>query len=184
MIRMRGIPVMTGLLLVLGATASLAQGHDQVIRDRQVMRTFRQPGRGQVWQDLNLSDEQKKKIEAITDRQRRDGIKARADLELAGLDLRKLMRADAPDRSAINSQIDKVTSMRGTLRKAQVAAMLDMRAVLTPDQLKKWNDARPMGRGGMSGMGGRRMLDGGDEDGLTGGLEGLPPPPESDDTSK
>lgn len=175
MIRRLAIPALAGLMMVLGAAHAGAQGHDQVTREREVIRTPHMRG---AWKnvDLNLSDDQKKKIESIYDKQRRDGIKMRADLEVAQLDLGKLMRADAPDRAAINSQIDRMSNLRSQLRKAQVGAMLDMRAVLTPEQQKKWRDARPMGPG----MGGRRMSEAPDDADDMMGMLGVPTPDDVD----
>jgi len=95
--------------------------------------------RGEMAKTLKLTDDQKSKIDALTDKQRRAGIQARADLEIAQLDMAKLLRADNPDRSAIEAQIDKISNQRAELRKAQVRTMLDVRTVLTPqqrDQLK------------------------------------------------
>lgn len=63
-------------------------------------------------------------------------IPVQSDLRIASLDLRKLMRADRPDPRAIDAQIDRIASLRATLHKAQVASMLDARALLTPAQQK------------------------------------------------
>jgi Spy/CpxP family protein refolding chaperone len=97
---------------------------------------------------LNLTDEQSKKLEDIRYQHQKKAITMRADLESARLDLGRLMRADTPDRPAIEAQIDRVGQRRTTLEKDRVARMLEMRAVLTPEQLKIWRESR----GGMRGM--------------------------------
>lgn len=91
---------------------------------------------------LDLTDEQKTKLEAIHERSQRKNIQSRADIQIARLDLRKLLRADNPDRRAIESQIDKVSSMQATMQKANLGAMFEARSVLTDAQRKKLQEMR------------------------------------------
>ena len=93
--------------------------------------------RANLLRDLDLSKEQRDKIADLRDKQQRSAIRSQADLQVARLDLRRLMRADKPDRAAINRQIDRVTELRSELEKSRVGMMLDMRSVLTPEQLEK-----------------------------------------------
>jgi Spy/CpxP family protein refolding chaperone len=109
---------------------------------------------------LNLTEDQKSKLADIRDRQTRAAIPIEADLRIAGLDLRKLMRAERPDQSAIDAQIDRVAGLRARLQKSHVASMLEARSVLTPAQQKLLREHRggKMGRG-MRGGPGMRMMD-------------------------
>jgi Spy/CpxP family protein refolding chaperone len=92
------------------------------------------PGGPELMSELKLSDSQKQRLADLRDQRRRNAIEARADLQIAALDLGKLMREDRPNRSAIDEQIDKIAQRRAALRKAEVASMLDMREVLTTQQ--------------------------------------------------
>ncbi|HKA24555.1 MAG TPA: Spy/CpxP family protein refolding chaperone [Candidatus Eisenbacteria bacterium] len=111
------------------------------------------PGRGRGMRDgmgmgfgaLDLSSDQKKRLADIRDRQQRSAIRSQADLRIAELDLRKLMRADTPDRRAIESQLDKIGSMRTAMQKSRVGMMFDMRSVLTQEQRDQWKDWRENG---------------------------------------
>ncbi|OGF13590.1 MAG: hypothetical protein A2W00_07805 [Candidatus Eisenbacteria bacterium RBG_16_71_46] len=94
---------------------------------------------------LELTAQQREKITQLRDAQQRKGIQARADMQLASLDLHKLMRADKPDQRAINAQIDRVSSLRAAMQKSHVAAMLSMRAVLTDEQRAKLSQLREQG---------------------------------------
>jgi hypothetical protein len=60
-----------------------------------------------------------------------------ATLRKAELMLDPLMKADTPDRAAIEAQIDKVVSARGDLEKANARFLLDIRMQLKPDQWKQ-----------------------------------------------
>ncbi|MFN8588373.1 MAG: Spy/CpxP family protein refolding chaperone [Candidatus Eisenbacteria bacterium] len=109
---------------------------------------------------LDLSDAQKAKMRDIHERQMRSNIQARADLQLARMDMAKLMRAENPDQAAINAQVDKMAKMRADVQKSRIATMLEARAQLTPEQRKKLDAMRangPMGMHGGPGMGGPGM---------------------------
>jgi Spy/CpxP family protein refolding chaperone len=127
---------------------------------------------GHMMQALDLSDAQREKLAAIHDRQQRRDIQARADLEIARLDLRKAMGAEKPEAFAINTQIDRVARLRSDMAKAHVASLLEARALLTPEQQQQMREMRMkspgagmprmigrgpgMGPGGMGGPGMRR----------------------------
>ncbi len=120
------------------------------------------PGMGlgcgpEMMRALDLKDDQRKRIVGICDRFQRLAIQKQADLRVAALDMRQLAHSETPDKAKLDAQVDKIARMRADLAKARIGAMLEVRSVLTPEQLKKWQ-ARPMGMGG---------LDGGDD-----GIEG------------
>lgn len=87
--------------------------------------------------DLDLSKEQRAKIADLREKQERDAIRMRADLQTARLDLRRMMRADKADRAAINRQIDQLAELRAQMEKARASTLLDIRSVLTPEQLER-----------------------------------------------
>src|SRR5262245_61986968 len=86
---------------------------------------------------LDLSQSQKDQIAKIRESHQKDMIDARADLQKAELEFRKLMRADDPDKGAINRQIDRMASIRADMMKTRVDQRLDVRDVLTPEQRAK-----------------------------------------------
>ena len=95
-------------------------------------------------QGLDLTAEQQKKVAVIHERQARLMVQAQADLRIATMDLQKLMRAETPDKAKIDAQIDKLAQLRAGMQKSRTATLLEVRALLTPEQLKKWQ-AGPMG---------------------------------------
>jgi Spy/CpxP family protein refolding chaperone len=56
------------------------------------------------------------------------------------VELDPLMKADTPDRGAIESQIDRVVAARAELEKANARFLLDIRMKLTPEQWKQLRD--------------------------------------------
>lgn len=113
-------------------------------------RHGRGPGAGlrAHFRELGVTDQQKDRLEAIHEAQRRRAIEIRKDLQLAELDVRKLVRADTPDRRAIDAQVDRVAALRTELQKSRLNAMLDARGVLTPQQRQKLEQLREQGPDG------------------------------------
>jgi Spy/CpxP family protein refolding chaperone len=86
---------------------------------------------------LDLTDAQRDKLRDIHEVAARKSVQRGADMQLARMDLRKLMRADAPTTSSVNAQIDKITRLQADGMKAHFDTFMQARAVLTPEQLKK-----------------------------------------------
>jgi len=93
---------------------------------------------------LDLSEAQRDRMHTIREAQQRKGIQMRADLQLARLDMAKLMRADKPDQAALNAQIDRLARLRADAAKARLSGHLEMRSVLTAEQIKKLHERGPM----------------------------------------
>lgn len=98
--------------------------------------------RRELAKQLELTPEQRDKLEVIRDRQQRMGIEQRAKIHIARLDLRTLLRAEKPDRRALEAKVDEISRMQAQLGKARVGMLLDMRAVLTPEQQQKLRSLR------------------------------------------
>ena len=92
---------------------------------------------------LDLSDSQREKLRDLHEAQARKAIQRRADVQLARLDLRRLMRAERPDPAAVNSQIDRLTRLQAEGLKSAFDTRLQARAVLTPEQLRRLRSPMP-----------------------------------------
>jgi Spy/CpxP family protein refolding chaperone len=91
--------------------------------------------------DLGLSEEQNAKIRTISTDYTKTRIRGKADLKLAEVDVRSLMRSQA-DLPAIETAIKKAESTRTALRLEGVRALRAASEVLTPEQRKKWRETR------------------------------------------
>src|SRR5262249_22793987 len=100
-------------------------------QERWGMMERRAPGIGRGFamrrsriEDLDLTETQRKKLAEIRDQHAKSAINQRASVQLAALELRKMMRADKPDVGAIERQIDKIASLRAALSKNRVTGMI------------------------------------------------------------
>ena len=87
--------------------------------------------------ELDLTAAQEKKVEALHEKQARLMVQNQADIRIATMDLQQLMRAESPDKAKIDAQIDKLAQLRAGMQKSRTATLLEVRALLTPEQLKK-----------------------------------------------
>jgi len=128
---------------VLQASAQSAGGYGRHKQHSEMQgQGGRHWNRGDRLAELNLSQSQKDRIAKIRESHQKDMIQSRADLQLAQLEFRKLMRADDPDKRAINAQIDRMTSIRADMMKSRVDQRLEVRDILTADQRAKLRDGR------------------------------------------
>lgn len=97
--------------------------------------------------NLDLTEQQRDKMRDIHDAAQRKNIQREADMKLARLDLHKLMSADSPNSQAINTQIDKLSKLRGDAMKAHIDTYMQARALLTPEQLQKLKEPPAAGSG-------------------------------------
>lgn len=120
-----------------------------------------QPGRGfgkarMGWDDqLKLTSQQVEQIQKSRTAFQTKAIDLRADLQKLRLELRGQLRADKPNKTAIDATLDKIAAQQAALEKLRVGHQLEVRALLTDEQ-KQIFDARPFGRGGGKGLRGHR----------------------------
>jgi Spy/CpxP family protein refolding chaperone len=97
---------------------------------------------------LGLTAEQTAKINQQTSEYRKARIRGRADLAVKRVELEDLLRAESPDRAAIDRKLDELSAARLVQTKAAVHYRLAMRDVLTPEQRAKLREMREEHRRG------------------------------------
>jgi Spy/CpxP family protein refolding chaperone len=104
-----------------------------------------------VVEQLKLTDEQRKSMDATLLEHREKLIDLRASLQKAELELEPLMKDDQPNEARIVAGIDKVAQARADLEKANARFLLAIRGKLTPEQWKQVQAFRA--GGGQAGRG-------------------------------
>ncbi len=103
---------------------------------------------GQFWnsprivEQLKLTGDQRKAMDGILQDHRMKLIDLRASLEKAEVAMVPLIKADTPNRAAIEAQIDKIVQARADLEKANARFLLDIRMQLNADQWKQLETVR------------------------------------------
>jgi len=104
----------------------------------------------EMMEKLKLTPQQEEKMADLRETQQRKMIGIRGGLAEARLDMRKLMRADAPNQAQIDATIDRMAKLRADAQKSRGATTLGMRGRLTDSQGKTRDEMRGPG-GGMGG---------------------------------
>jgi len=89
------------------------------------------------WAQLDLTEAQRTKLRDLHEAQARKAVQRRADMQLARMDLHKLLREDRPSSASVNAQIDKLTRLHADQLRAMVDTRMQARSLLTPEQAKQ-----------------------------------------------
>jgi len=116
---------------------------------------------------LGLDEKQKAEVKEIRNRVMKETTRKRADERIAGIELRELLDKDPVDMKTVETKLKQIESLRTDIRLSHIQAMEEVKAKLTPEQKKKFNDLcdrEPM-------MGGRAK-----KGGKMHGAKRMPPP--------
>jgi len=94
---------------------------------------------------LNLTDEQKKDVEKIHFDAEKQTIAQKAKEETARVELRQLLKADAPDKSAIEKKITNIADLEVQMHMIKINSWFAINKLLTPDQQKAWKNVLEYG---------------------------------------
>jgi Spy/CpxP family protein refolding chaperone len=119
---------------IQGFRRAQMEGPQSEIPARELLRLLDTPAAQRA---LGLADEQRKKIEDITFNLQRTMVQQEAALRVQQLDLERLMRADSPDRGAIDKKIQEISQAQAAVMRTSINGVLDMRNVLTKEQQEK-----------------------------------------------
>ncbi len=92
--------------------------------------------------ELNLTDEQYDQIKTLTVEREKKAIDLRSQTELLQLELEEIMTADKPSKSAALKKVEQIGVVRTELQKLRVGYRIDLKNVLTPEQIEKMQELR------------------------------------------
>jgi Spy/CpxP family protein refolding chaperone len=96
---------------------------------------------------LDLTEKQKGAMKEIKSRSMKESIKKRADLGIASIEMRDLLHKDSVDMGAVEAMLKKTESLRTDLRLSHIKARVEIKAILTPEQKKKFKEMLEKGHG-------------------------------------
>jgi Spy/CpxP family protein refolding chaperone len=92
-----------------------------------------------VHKDLDLSPEQSRKLEAIEESYAAERTRLEGEVRAANRELALAIQKGKKDSPELDAAIDHLHMAMGALQKATITHVFDMRAVLTPEQAKKFD---------------------------------------------
>ena len=87
--------------------------------------------------EIGLTAEQVSKIEKMTDLFQEAAIKKQADIKVKGLKVRSYLKEEQVDRKKMEIMIREIAKMRTDLQVDHMNYLLDLRDMLTPEQIAK-----------------------------------------------
>ena len=91
---------------------------------------------------LELSAEQRTKLDGLNLERSKKMAQLRADLKVARLDLRAAMRQDNPDPAEVKTRVAAVNNARSLILESRVNHRLKVHSLLTPEQRNKLREMR------------------------------------------
>ncbi len=102
--------------------------------------------------DLGLDEKQIEALKALRSKMMKEMIKKRADVQIAGIELKVLLDKEPVDIKAVEAAVKKRESLRTEMFLAHVRAHEEMKSILTPEQRKKLKEMLESGHGAGCGM--------------------------------
>jgi protein CpxP len=136
---LRRVSVLSLLMLSLGSTAAFAapnpkqSNHQYSDAIAQQQGAKPQAGKDNLFQQLNLTPEQKAKIDSIRAQSKDQSTNQHKAFQQAEQELRTLMASNA-DPNQIRDKHNQIMAMKQQLENSQFENMLAIRNVLTPQQ--------------------------------------------------
>lgn len=103
---------------------------------------FKHGLRKEMREKLGLTSEQATKLHDLRLEFQKAAVPIRANLKTKRLELRQLMSADRPDRTAIDRKVSEISNVRSALMKNRIDHQLAVREILSGDQWQKLRDLR------------------------------------------
>lgn len=88
-------------------------------------------------EELGLTQAQKDKVDAVKLKVKKSLTMKEAEIDVLAMDIMDMLKKDAVDLSAVNKIIDKKYDLKNQKAKELVAGYVELRGVLTKDQLAK-----------------------------------------------
>jgi Spy/CpxP family protein refolding chaperone len=142
---------------------SQEEEHEEGAPQRRMMGRRAMMGHGDMIQHLErlaqrleLTPEQRTQMWAVLGPHAKEAIRLKADLSIAGIDLRQLQEADPVELPKVKQLLQTMAGKEADLRLLHITAVQEMSKILTPEQRQKLRTIQRHMRdhGGMLGRGG------------------------------
>jgi Spy/CpxP family protein refolding chaperone len=122
--------------------------------DRGMMGHCMEDGKPMMMMKLGLDDKQEESAMTTHMKMKKETIRKKADVEVAEIELKEILTKDPVDLKAAEAKLKQIEAIKTDLHFSHIKAHEEIKAILTPEQRKKFN-SMIMGMGHMCMMGGR-----------------------------
>jgi len=132
--------VVIAVFLTVGFGVAFAQQAEELPRQQQAVKTI-----FDYRAELNLTDDQVKKIRENLSALEKEVRVLRARLTIADVDLQTLLEKEG-DINEIKKKVKEAFDIQASIRIADIEASRKINGVLKPEQLKKWREIQAEAR--------------------------------------
>lgn len=96
-----------------------------------------------VWLDLarlNIDENRMRAIREIQVRAVKDGIRKRAELQIAAIELREILTKDPVDMKAVEAKLKQIASAEADIQLSHIKAVEEIKGKLTSEERKKFRE--------------------------------------------
>lgn len=144
-----GIVILAALALAVTAAFGQAKTEKKIVKRVVTEKMTHAPSGPCV---SGLTDEQRKKADALELETEKAALPLRARIEVLDAELRQLMLADKPDAAAVERKIEEIGGLKTQIEKKRAMRQIAVRGLLTPEQRVDF-DRKTLGRGHGMGLG-------------------------------
>lgn len=110
-------------------------------------------GPGQMMSQLNLSKEQREKMQALMQKNRGAGQESRQALMQKREQLRTMMQSGSGSKEQAKALLGEINKLQSAQMSHRIDMMYEMKSILTPEQFQKFQATMQQKRGQMKGQG-------------------------------
>jgi len=144
---MKIVSTILAVTAITVAAASAQPGRGDGSGPRGDKDSFR-PKMERIADDLNLTAEQKQKLENLRDEFQAQNVDRRSSVQKAKLEVRRLLKQDVVDRDALMKAVEAEGAADLALRKARIEHLLKVRDIVGPENAERLRELRDERRGG------------------------------------
>ena len=126
------------LIFMLTAVGANAQPDRPDRPEKAQHKTGPMVHRTQIMEKLHLTDTQKQEMRKQRSDMQKQAVQLQAKLRTAQIELRDLITADNPDKSAIEQKLGDIEKIKTDQKLLRVDHWFEAKKILTPDQQKIW----------------------------------------------
>ena len=89
---------------------------------------------------LGLNEKQKVEVREIRNRVIKEMIKKRADVRIAGIEMKELIDKDPVDMKAVEAKLKQIEALKTEMQVSLIRAIEEAKSKLTPEQRKKFKE--------------------------------------------
>ena len=138
------------VLIILVASFSVAMAETRGKQGGKDGKDFGREGKRSPFANLNLTEEQKGKIDAMRKSLRKEVTPIRTDLIKKKMELDLLWMEDSPEGDKIKAKQKEIRELKGTMEDTLTDFRLNVNSLLTPEQLAELMAKRAQGKSSFS----------------------------------